>query len=422
VSRPLEIVVVSQFFAPEMGAPAARFHDFGRLLVARGHRVSVLTGFPNSPDGIVPPPYRHRLAQRETIDGIEVLRSWIFASPRLSTATKSVGFASFALSAALQALLRRLRADVVIATSPPPTVGIPGVLLARRLRAPLVFDVRDIWPEAIAASGRVRSGPLIRGLEALERKIYREAAAVTVVTEGKRGRLVERGVASEKVSVIPNGVDLGRFLESQPLTADALRELALDANRFLVLYAGIMNPAQGLDVILDAASILRNEAPEDTARVSFALVGGGSERSRLEERARSEGLVGLVRFVPVLPRELIPALLQSAGAIVVPLRPRRDAHTVPSKLYEAMASGRPVLVSADGAPREILEEAKAGLATAASDAVGLANSIRRLLTHPEEARAFGKNGSLYAQGFDRRVLVERLEALLQRLVETRPAR
>jgi colanic acid biosynthesis glycosyl transferase WcaI len=415
----LDILVVSQFFAPEMGAPAARFHDFGRLLLARGHRVAVLTGLPNSPSGVVPPDYRGRFSVRETIDGITVLRGWIFASPRLSKATKAAGFASFAASASLQALVRRVRADVVVATSPPPTVGVPGALLARRLGAPLVLDVRDIWPEAIAASGRLRSGALIRVLERLERALYATAAAITVVTDGKRERLIEKGVAPDKIEVIPNGVDLRRFEGLEPMAPPAWRALGLDPDRFTVLYAGIMNPPQGLDVLLDAAARLRADAPGLGERLQVALVGAGSERARLEARVRAEDLGALVRFVPEQPREAIPGLLRTADAVAVTLRPRRDAHTVPSKLYEAMASGRPVLVSADGAPAAILREAKAGLATPAADAGALAGAIRSLLEHPEDGRTLGEQGRRYARGFDRGRLVERFEGVLRRVVERR---
>lgn len=413
----LHVLVVSQFFPPEMGAPAARFHDFGALLVERGHRVSVVTGFPNSPSGRVPAPYRGRLVQRERIDGIEVLRGWLFASPRLSPVTKSLGFGSFAASASLQVLLRRVEADVVVATAPPPTVGVPGLLAARRLRAPLVFDVRDIWPEALAASARLQSGVLIRGLERLERALYANAAAVTVVTEGKRERLLEKGVDPEKVFVIPNGVDLGRFDAGTAASPRELRELGLDPDRFLVVYAGVFNPPQGLDVLLDAAARLRSETRAGGPDVQIALVGGGAERERLAHRIAEEGLDDLVRLVPVQPRERIPGLLRAASAIAVTLRPRRDTHTVPSKLYEAMASGRPVLVSADGAPAKILREAQAGLASPAADAEALARSIRSLRDDPDRARACGERGRAFARGFDRRVLVERFESVLCRVVE-----
>jgi colanic acid biosynthesis glycosyl transferase WcaI len=418
VPSTLDILVVSQFFTPEMGAPAARFHDFGRLLVERGHRVTVLTGFPNSPSGRIPEAYRGRLRQREQIDGIEILRGWLHASPRLSRVDKSLGFASYALSASAWALLGGLRADVVVATSPPPTVGIPGLLAARRLAAPLVFDVRDIWPEAITASGRLHSRPLIRALERIERSLYSHAAAVTVVTEGKRQRLLEKGVPARKLAVIPNGVDLSRFEGDVPPATELLREHGVDPARFVILYAGIMNPPQGLDVLLDAAALLRGSGVG--RRVQFALVGDGSERRRLLARCESEGLEDVVRFLPVQPRERIPALLTSASAIAVTLRPRRDAHTVPSKLYESMASGRPVLVSADGAPSEILKDSAAGLATPASDAEALAGSIRTLLDDPARARTLGEHGRRFAAGHDRRRLVERFEEVLLRVARPCP--
>jgi glycosyltransferase involved in cell wall biosynthesis len=415
VKRSLRIVVISQFFSPEMGAPAARFHDFGSLLAQRGHLVTVVTGFPNSPSGRIPEPYRGRATQRERVDGMEVLRGWLYASPRLTPRTKSLGFASFAASASLQALLRRLAADVVIATSPPPTVGIPGVLAARRLGAPLIFDVRDLWPEAIAVSGRLRSPALIRVLERLASALYREAAAVTVVTEGKRASLVASGVPAEKVFVLPNGVDLSRFDDVEPMSPQELRGLGLDPERFLVVYAGIFNPAQGLDVLLDAAARLRETRPEFASRLQIALVGDGQERRRLVQRATDERLGEWVRFVPEQPRERIPALLKAAGAVTVTLRPRRDSHTVPSKLYEAMASGRPVLVSADGAPAELLREAKAGFATPAADAEALARAVCALVDDPGLADALGGQGRAWAGGFDRRRLVDRFETILHQV-------
>jgi colanic acid biosynthesis glycosyl transferase WcaI len=404
----LDILVVSQFFTPEMGAPAARFHDFGRLLVERGHRVQVLTGFPNSPSGVIPADYRGRLRQRESIDGVEVLRGWLYASPRASRVTKALGFGSYVASASLWALLGRIRADVVIATSPPPTVALPGLLAARRLGVPLLFDVRDIWPEAIVASNRLRSGALIRLLEAVERLTYRSAAAVTVVTEGKRERLLEKGVPADRLHVLPNGVDLGRFEAVRPDRA-LLREHGVDPSCFVVLYAGIFNPPQGLDVLLDAASRLRGDV---TPRVQFVLVGNGSERARLEGRRREEGLEDHVVFLPEQARERIPGLLAAADAVAITLRPRRDQHTVPSKIYEAMASGRPLVISADGAPARIAAESGAALASAAGDPDGLADAVRRLIAEPGLRTRLASRGPLFAARFDRRELVGRLEALL----------
>lgn len=418
---PLDIVVVSQFFTPEMGAPAARFHDFGRMLVQRGHRVRVITGFPNSPSGVIPELYRGRASQREWIDGIEVLRGWLYTSPKLNKLSKSLGFASFAAIASLRGLLGNLSADVVIATSPPPSVGVPGLLTARRLHAPLVFDVRDIWPEAIALSGRLRSPALIKLLEVVERSVYSASAAVSVVTEGKRDRLIDKGVPADKIKVIPNGVDLSRFDASSAGRAPAsegaelLRRHGVDTQRFVVLYAGVFNPPQGLDILIDAAARLKAETGNAAPKIQFALVGAGSERERLALRVRSERLDEFVRILPEQPRENIPALLCAAGGIAVTLRKRKDTHTVPSKIYEAMASGRPVLISADGAPREILDDARAGLGSAAEDLEGLLASIRKLACDKSLAQEMGERGRSYAKRFDRRKLAVELEALLRQV-------
>jgi len=411
MTKTLDILIISQFFYPEMGAPAARFHDFGRLLVERGHRVTVITGFPNSPSGIIPAEYRGKLHQEELIDEIRVLRSWIYASPRLTKATKSLGFASFALSSSLQAMFRQLNPDVVVATSPPPTAAIGGMIAAKRFRAPLIFDVRDIWPEAIVYSGRLKSPLLVRGLEKIETTLYENATKVTVVTEGKRIRLMEKAVPEGKLSVIPNGVDLSRFENLEP-EKTLLTSFGVPHNRFTIMYAGIFNPAQGLDVLLDAALNLRNRLSNAAESIHFALIGDGARKRHLLERCRHESLQEMFTFIPIQPRDKIPTLLCSADAIVVPLAPRRDTHTVPSKIYESMASGKPVLISADGAPANIIQEAKGGLATPAGDAEKLANSIQALSSNPALCSELGSAGRNYARHSDRRQIVLDFETTL----------
>lgn len=399
-----------------MGAPAARFHDFGRMLVERGHRMTIVTGMPNSPSGVVPEAYRRRLHQEEWIDGIRVLRGWLYASPKLTPVTKSLGFGTFVASSSLRALFGRFAADVVIATSPPPTVGIAGFLASRRKRVPMVFDVRDIWPEAIVESGRLRSAGLARTLEGIERRIYAGSAAVTVVTEGKRTRLVEKGVAAEKIEVVPNGVDLSRFEAPSPEGRALLEAHGVDRDRFVVLYGGVFNPPQGLDILLDAAASLAAAPAAAERKPQFVLVGNGSQRDRLVNRVRDENLGDHVKFLPEQPRDRIPGILQAADAVAVPLRPRRDTHTVPSKIYEALASGCPVLLSADGAPADIVRESGGGLASAAGDLDGFAAHVRQLLEAPGEAAAMGERGKAFAAGHDRRILVDRFEALLERVV------
>ena len=387
-------------------------------MVEKGHRVTVITGFPNSPSGIVPSEYRGKLRQEEYIDGIRVLRGWLYASSRLNKFSKTLGFASFALSASLQVLFRKLRPDVIIATSPPPTAAIAGIIAAKRHRAPLVVDIRDIWPEAIVNSGELKSQVLVGVLKKIEKMLYDSASAVTVVTEGKKARLIEKGVDAAKLAIIQNGVDLGRF-ENLSENKESLISLGVPAERFTIIYAGIFNSAQGLEILVDAAKILRERYPEIAATVHFMLVGDGVEKPNLIKRCSRESLEEMFTFVPIQPREKIPVLLCSADAIVVPLAPRGDTHTVPSKIYESMASAKPVLVSADAAPSQVIRAAGAGLATAAGDAEGLSESIKLLASDPRLCATLGSQGRAYSSRCDRRKLVLEWDKVFHGLVRTK---
>ncbi|MFW6106977.1 MAG: glycosyltransferase family 4 protein, partial [bacterium] len=264
----MRILVISQFFPPEMGAPAARFSDFGRLWVAAGHQVVVVTAFPNWPSGVVPPAYRGKLYQRETLDGMDVHRGYIYASARKNIITKSFGYISFVLSSSLILLLCRLRYDVVIGTSPPPLVGIPALLASALRRVPMVFDLRDLWPDSPAQIGMVKSRLLIRFLERFVMFIYRRASLITVVTKGKKGILTRDGVRSEKISVVTNGVDLGlRDTQArQPPPGDLDARLRTSQ---CFTYAGVLNTGQGLEIVFEAAAKLKDQAPEFYGRAAY---------------------------------------------------------------------------------------------------------------------------------------------------------
>ncbi len=417
----MHILVVCQFWPPEMGAPAARFYDFGRTWVARGHKVSVVTAFPNFPSGVIPEEYRSQRYQHEVMDGIDVYRTYIYATPKSSVLRKGLTYLSFVFSSSLFLLLKRLKYDVVISTSPPPIMGLPGLLAALKRRVPLVFDVRDIWPEALVLSGRIKNPLLIRLLEAVEMLLYRSATLVSVVTEGKRQRLIERGVRREKLAVFWNGVDLELFDQEAEgsLTAD-FEEFDRDAK--WLTYAGVFNPAQGLDVILDAAGILKSTRPDLYEQVLFLMIGGGSELERLRDRQREEGL-DRVRFIPIQTRPVVYRVLGRSHAILIPLRPRKDDHTVPSKIFESLASSRPILLSATGEVASIVVRARAGRVTPPGDAERLAGAVVHVLEDSDSADQAGRDGRLYvAEHFDRRVTARCFLDELIRLVGDSAAR
>jgi len=407
----LKILVVSQFFPPEMGAPAGRFHDFAQNWLAQGHEVTAVTGFPNFPAGVIHEGYRGRFYMKEVFDGVKVHRCWILTmSGRLS---RPLSYASFLVSSTLCVLFARLQYDVVVATIPPPTVGLPGVLAALRKRVPMVLDLRDIWPEAIVQSGRLQN-PMIIGLfEGIANFLYRRAARITAVTEGWKTRLVEKGVPAEKLHVISNGVDVGAFDDVPAELPPAFGELEAGARWFT--YAGILNRPQGLEYILEAAAHLRDQEPDLYAQAQFVMIGEGPIEAELKALKAERGLDRVV-FVPRQPRDAVYACLQRSFGVLVTLRPRKDTSTVPSKIYECMASGRPVLYQAGGEGANTLREADGGAVIEPGSAEALADAMARYLRDPAAADAHGASGRAYVSGsYDRRVLARRFSDLLEEL-------
>jgi len=346
---------------------------------------------------------------KEEVDGVAVHRCWILTSPR--RLSRPLSYASFLLSSTLCVLFARLRYDVVVATIPPPTVGLPGVLAALRKRVSLVLDLRDIWPEAIVQSGRLTNPLVIRLFEGIAAFLYRRAGRITAVTEGWKKRLVEKGVPDAKVHVISNGVDVGAFDRAPAELPPAFDALEPDARWFT--YAGILNRPQGLEFILEAAAELRDREPALYAKSQLLLIGEGPIEGELRALARERGLDRVV-FVPRQPRDAVYACLQRSFAVLVTLRPRKDTSTVPSKIYECMASGRPVLYQAGGEGAATLREADAGTVVEPGSARALADAMAAYLRDPALADAHGAAGRAYvAERYDRRMLARRFSALLE---------
>jgi glycosyltransferase involved in cell wall biosynthesis len=407
----VKILVVSQFFPPEMGAPASRFYDFSKHWLVAGHEVSVITGFPNFPGGVVHEGYRGKLYQREVIDGVHVHRCFLFTG-KWRRVQRALTYVTFLASSLVCALLTRTGADVVVATIPPPTVGLPGLLASLRRRAPLLVDLRDIWPEAIVQSGRLRNPLVIRLFEGIAGFLYRRAERIAVVTHGWKERLVEKGVPAEKIEVLSNGVDVGAF------DAEAGGELpeafaALDPAAQWFSYAGILNTPQGLEVILEAAARVRERAPELYARSQWVLVGEGPTETEL--RALQQKLhLDRVVFVPRQPRAAVFSLLRRSFGVLVTLRPRKDTSTVPSKIYECMASGNPVLFSAAGEGGETIRRAGAGSVCTPGDPDALAEAMLTYLRNPELAAEHGRSGRQHVlDHYDRRKIAAEYLALME---------
>src|SRR5208282_4513761 len=373
-----------------MGAPAGRAAELSRLWVENGHEVAVLTGFPNHPTGIVPPQYRKSfrgLVAREIYRGVNVVRTWLLPFPNRKAYERMLNYSSFFISSAITGVFLD-RPDLIIATSPQLLVGLSGWWLARYHAVPFVFEVRDLWPESLAAVGMSNhNSPLHRSLAKIAGFLYRGCDRLVVVTPAFKEYLIEHWrVPEDKIFVVENGVETSRFDRFSPDLA-VRRELGAEAN-FIVSYIGTLGAAQGLETLLEAASLLLYRAPE----VLFLLVGEGAEKAGIMSLARSRGLSN-VRFVGQQPREKIPAYITASDACMVLLKKAELFKTVlPTKMLEFMSCARPVILGVDGHARKVMEQANAGIFIPPEDPVALANAVVRLAANPALRETLGHNG------------------------------
>jgi glycosyltransferase involved in cell wall biosynthesis len=398
----VNILVVSQWFPPEPGGGPARFLEMASRWGEVGHRVTVVAGMPNWPTGEVHRGYRRRLLVREQVGNVRVLRSWVYATANEGRARRIVNHSSFLASGSIAALARGGQPDVVVATSPPLFAGAAGMAVARARRRPLVFDVRDLWPDAIFALGQLRGRATARALRALERRLYAGSAAVVAVSAPFAEPIRARG--ARRVEVIPNGADLDAFSPG-PADGDLRRTWGWDG-RFVVLYAGTIGLSHGLGTVLDAAHRLRD------TDVSFVLVGAGAEREGLARAARDRGLSN-VQLLPLQPRERMPSVYRSADLCLVSLRPLPLFDSfVPSKLFEIMACGKPVLAAVSGTAGELVRDAGAGITIPPGSADALVNAVCEV-KGSGQLEEMGRSGRDYVERYhDRSVLASRYLELL----------
>ena len=410
----MKILYVSQYFPPEMGAPAARVAELSRHWAQAGHDVTVLTGFPNHPTGVVPQAYRarfRRLIARETKDGVHVVRTWLLPFPNRKSWQRMLNYSSFFLSSAITGMFLA-KPDVVIATSPQLLVGLAGWWLARIKRARFVFEVRDLWPESLAAVGVSEEDSLLhRFLARIAGFLYKSSDCIAAVAPALRDYLVERWrVPQEKISVITNGVESELF--SPESTNPTLRKQLGTEGKSVVSYIGTLGMAQGLETLLESAARLQESAPE----VTFLVVGEGAEKERITALALSRGLHN-VRFVGEQPRGKIPAYICASDVCLVLLKKTELFKTViPSKLLEFMSCARPVILGVDGQARQILEDARAGAFIEPENSEALTDAVLRFAGDPELCRSCGANGRRHVmQHYSRQGTAKAYLDLLQSL-------
>ncbi len=398
----MRLAVYSHYFRPEIGAPSARIGDLSAAWIDRGHEVHVATCFPNHPTGVVYPGYALASYRHERIDGVHVHRSWTYVTRNTGFVKKSLGHLSLWASAGVTSTRRMPKPDCAIGTSPTFFAAMAARACARHHRVPFVMEVRDLWPAIFVDLGVIRNRFIIRLLERWELGLYRSAARIVTVTESFRENLIARGVPAEKVATITNGADTD-YWRPDPAGAARLRaELGL-REAFVVLYIGAHGISQGLAAHLKAAARLAGHP-----HVQFVFVGEGADKPRLVAEAQKLGLAN-VRFLDPVDKANVRAFYSLADVCLVPLRalPLFDAF-IPSKMFEIMATGRPVLASVRGEAARILERSGAARVVAPDDDADLAQGILELAADARRLQAMGERGRPFVLAhYSRRQLADR---------------
>jgi len=412
----VRILFLTHYFPPEVNAPASRTHEHCRAWVAAGHDVTVITGVPNHPRGELFAGCRNAWIQEERVDGIRVIRTWMYLSPNEGFAGRICNYVLFAVTAVL-ASFRTDRPDVVVATSPQFFCGLAGMVVSRLKRRPFVLEVRDLWPESIVQLGQLKPGPLLSLLEWIERVLYRSAAGIVVNTGTFPAHIEKRGVPADRIELVYNGIDVDLF---RPLARDEalLAEHGL-AGKFIVAYIGTLGLAHGILTLVETASLAAAEPPAAGARpLHFLIVGDGAGRAELEAEIAKRGLEN-VTLLGLQPRSEMPRWIASVDLLVVLLRDLAIfTSVIPSKIFEFLAQERPVVVSAPkGEIRTLVEKSGSAYSIDAEQPGTLMDVIRASRERPEEAAAMARRGREWvAAGFDRTELAGRMLSFLERTV------
>jgi colanic acid biosynthesis glycosyl transferase WcaI len=382
------LLIVTQWFPPEQAPFGRMMLELATDLADRGWNVTVVTGFPNHPQGTVFPGYRKRWVARETIGRVNVLRVWLATSPRRSLLNRLLTFATFTLTSTWAAL-RAPRGGVLFAVMQPLSMALTLPIVARLKGMRLVFNVQDLHPDTQIRLGMIRNPLLISTLRGIERRGYRRADCVTVICEAFREHVVDAGGARSKVSIVENWIDIDEIVPAARDNAFR-REAGCSPEDFVVLWAGTLGHVSGAATLLDAAALLRD------APVRFVFVGDGPIRETLRARAQSEGLTH-VAFMPFQPRERLTEVQACADLSVVTLAAEFADLSVPSKVLAYLAAARPVLaaVPAQSATARYIAAAEAGFLVPPGDAPAIVATIRRLAAARGEARTAGERGRAY---------------------------
>ena len=363
----MKILLLTQWFDPE---PTLKGLVFAKELQRQGHEVQVLTGFPNYPDGKIYDGYKLKLYQREEMEGISILRVALYPNHDSSALKRILNYISFAFMAMLFGIFLTKKADVIYAYHPPLTVGVAAIFIKFFRRIPIVYDIQDMWPDTLKATGMMNNKKLLNIISIVCKLVYKYVNHIVVLSPGFKKILVNRGVNKKKISVIYNWCD-EEALENQTILKDEYAQILSD--KFNLVFAGNLGKAQGLDTLLNVAKYLK-----DNDRIQLVFVGGGTERDSLITKVADLNLEN-VAFIPRVPMSEVGAILKRADVLIVHLKNDKLFEvTIPSKTQAYMAMGKPILMAVNGDASNIISKAKAGVVAKPEDIESILAAINSL--------------------------------------------
>lgn len=402
----MHLLFLTHYFPPEVNAPASRTYEHCRIW-AKEIKVTVITNFPNHPDGKLFPGYRNKLIQKEKIDGIEVIRLLTFITPNEGFLLRTINYVWFMTAAVLYVLFSGFKFDIVAATSPQFFCGLAGKYISLLRNKPFILELRDLWPDSIVAVGALKNKTALGFLEKIELRLYQSADKIISVTRSFKTALEKRGIDGKKIDIIYNGADLDLFKENLKIS-DAALDNYLNGG-LKVGYIGTIGMAHGAEIFIESAEALKDKD------VKFIIVGSGAEREKLETEIKNRKL-GNIRIFPLQPKKEIPSIINKLDLFCVHLKRNKLFETViPSKMFEGMAMKKPVLIGVRGEARTIVEESECGLFFEPENFKDMTDKILLYKNNPEKILLHGMNGyNLVIKNFNRGILAEQFLNIIRK--------
>ncbi len=404
----MRILLFGQWYRPE---PAYGLQDIAQVLIKKGHDVTVLTGFPNYPSGKLYPGYRIKHWQKEQLNGVPVVRVPLYPDHSKGKIRRTINYLSFMLSSSMLGPFLIPKPDVMFVYHPPLTVGVAAYVMSRVWKIPFVYQIQDMWPETLQATGMLHNPKILNGIDRVAKWVYAKADAICVISPGFRDNLIQKGVQQHKIHTIPNWVDLQKY-HPAPANTEKARKLGLDGH-FNIMFAGNIGEAQGLETLVSAAMLLRK-----TPAIQFVLVGDGIAVPRLKALSKKHNLNN-IRFLGRFPAEEMSELYALADVLLVHLKDDPLFRiTIPHKILSYLAVGKPILSAVKGDASDVVQHARAGLTCPPEDANALAATALQFYEMPDAERTkMGRRGLDAAQThFEKETLITQIETLMQSLI------